>query len=176
MRLRPAHRARRFARSLLPRRVDPAEIEWVAEQLSPAELRIFERMTLHDRRHSIAVAREVVGHLGETADDVGWVVPAALLHDAGKQIAGLGTYGRVIATLSGWMGGAAMGPIWAQRSGMTRRVGLYLQYPTLGADLLAVAGADPRVVAWAREHHLDEVQWTVPLEAGRLLVAADDSA
>lgn len=176
MRLRPAHRMRRFARSLLRRQPEGTDLEWVARALSQSELRVFERMSVHDRRHSIDVAREVVANLDESADDIGWVVPAALLHDAGKQVAGLGTYGRVIATLSGWLGGAGMGPIWAERSGMTRRVGLYLQYPALGADLLAVAGADPRVVAWAREHHLDEDEWSVPVDAGRLLVAADDCA
>jgi hypothetical protein len=59
---------------------------------------------------------------------------------------------------------------------MTRKVGLYLQYPQLGADLLAVAGSDELVVAWAAQHHEPEDRWSVPVEAGRLLVAADDEA
>lgn len=176
MRLRPGHRARRLAGSILPRRPAATDLDWVAEQLSPAELRVFQRMSVRDRCHSIDVARVAASQLHEVADDADWVVPAALLHDVGKQVAGLGTYGRVIATLSGWLGGADMGPVWAERSGMTRRVGLYLQYPALGADLLAVADADPRVVAWAREHHLGEDDWTVPPDAGRVLVAADDQA
>jgi hypothetical protein len=103
-------------------------------------------------------------------------VAAALTHDVGKTVAGLGTYGRVVATLSEAVGGASMARVWAERSGMTRKVGLYLQYPTLGADLLAVAGSDERVVAWAREHHEPEEAWTVPLDAGRLLRDADDDA
>lgn len=148
----------------------------MAEWLTPAESRVFERMSAQDRAHSIRVAKWVSSRLEEISGDSSWVVPAALLHDAGKQVAGLGTYGRVVATLSGWLGGTEMGPVWAQRSGMTRRVGLYLQYPALGADLLAVAGSDPRVVAWAREHHLDEEEWSVPRDAGRVLVAADDAA
>src|SRR5690606_3520378 len=103
-----------------------------------------------------------------------WVMAAALLHDVGKTVPGLGTYGRVMATLSGAAGGADMAPLWAERRGMTRRIGLYLQYPRLGADLLGMAGSDPRVCAWAAEHHEPEERWTVPAEAGRLLVAADD--
>ena len=39
---------------------------------------------------------------------------------------------------------------------------------------LAMAGSDERVVAWAAEHHEPEERWTVPVDAGRLLVAADD--
>ena len=94
----------------------------------------------------------------------------------GKSVAGLGTYGRVMATLSEAVGGRSMARVWADRRGMTRRIGLYLQYPTLGAELLAVAGSDDRVVAWAAEHHEPEERWTVPVEAGRLLSAADDDA
>jgi len=176
MRLRPGHRIRRFVGSILPHRPDESDLDWVAQQLSPTELRVFERMSVRDRSHSIRVARLAASEVDRLDGDTAWMVPAALLHDAGKQVAGLGTYGRVVATLSGWLGGAGMGPVWAQRRGMTRRVGLYLQYPTLGADLLAVAGSDPRVVAWAREHHLDEDRWSVPLDAGRVLVAADDRA
>lgn len=172
--LRPLHRARRLVGSVLPRRTDPVDLEWAVAQLSDAERRVFERMSPPDRRHSIAVARRVEQGLEGVAGDRSWLVPAALLHDAGKQVAGLGTYGRVAATLSGWLGGHEMGPLWAQRSGMTRRIGLYLQYPQLGADLLAVGGSDDRVVAWAREHHLAPEDWTVPADAGRLLAAADD--
>lgn len=176
MRLRPLHRARRFTASVVPRRPQPDDLEWVAGHLSATELRVFERMPVHDRVHSIAVARLAEAGLDALSGDTSWVVPAALLHDAGKQVARLGTYGRVAATLSGWIGGAEMGPIWAERSGMTRRIGLYLQYPELGADLLALAESDERVVAWAREHHRPAEDWTVPADAGRLLAAADDAA
>ena len=69
-----------------------------------------------------------------------------------------------------------MAGAWSQRRGMTRRVGLYLQYPELGSELLAVAGSDPRVVAWAAQHHEPESSWTVPIDLGRLLAAADDEA
>ena len=99
---------------------------------------------------------------------------AALLHDVGKSVAGLGTYGRVVATLSEAAGGASMATAWTESSGFTRKVGLYLQYPDLGADLLRLAGSDERVVAWAAEHHLPEAGWTVPLAEGRVLSLADD--
>ena len=67
-----------------------------------------------------------------------------------------------------------MAASWADTRGFTRRVGLYLQYPELGADVLRMAGSDERVVAWAAEHHHPEEDWTVPVEAGRLLQLADD--
>ena len=179
MKLRPVHRARRFARTLVARRPGADDLEWANARLSHAEQRLFARMSTADRAHSIQVARAVVANLDRVGlrpgdEDARWILAAALTHDVGKTVAGLGTYGRVMATLSAAAGGSDMGPHWAEKRGMTRRIGLYLQYPELGADLLAMAGSDDRVVAWAAEHHEPEESWTVPVDAGRLLVAADD--
>ena len=181
MSLQPVHRARRFARSLVARAPGPDDTAWAHSWLSVEEQRLFARMPPVDRAHSIGVARAVLRRLepaGSDAQDPSrrWMMAAALTHDVGKSVAGLGTYGRVVATLSEAVGGASMANVWAQRRGMTRKVGLYLQYPQLGADLLAVVGSDERVVAWAAQHHEPEDRWTVPVEAGRLLVAADDEA
>ena len=179
MSLRPAHRARRLVSTLRAKPPSTEDLEWVATWLTPLELRLFERMPVVDRSHSVGVARGVAAHLGRVGlgiDDpeARWILAAALTHDVGKSVAGLGTYGRVMATLSEAVGGRSMARVWADRRGMTRRIGLYLQYPALGADLLAVAGADARVVAWAAEHHEPEETWSVPVDAGRLLSAADD--
>jgi hypothetical protein len=179
--LHPLHRARRFGRSLVAHAPSEGDTAWAHGWLGEHERRLFDRMAAVDRSHSIGVARAVLAHLdrvGLDADDpdARWIAAAALLHDVGKTVAGLGTYGRVIATLSEAVGGASMANVWAERRGMTRKVGLYLQYPQLGADLLAVAGSDERVVAWAAQHHEPEDAWTVPVEVGRLLVAADDEA
>ena len=179
MSLHPVHRAGRFARSLLGG-APPAEDEaWARTFLTDGEAKVFRRMSNNDRRHSIGVARAVAAHLdrlGLTEDDPGarWVMVAALTHDVGKSVAGLGTYGRVVATLSGWVGGHDMAASWADTRGFTRKVGLYLQYGELGADLLQLEGSDARVVAWAAEHHLPEEDWSVPAAAGRLLADADD--
>ncbi|MFW5634444.1 MAG: ubiquinol-cytochrome c reductase iron-sulfur subunit N-terminal domain-containing protein [Erythrobacter sp.] len=94
--------------------------------------------------------------------------------DVGKIEAGLGTFGRVVATLSAAVAGREMAGPWSQRRGFTRRVGLYLRHPELGADLLELAGSDPLTVAWAREHHLPEDRWSVPTGVGRALRDADD--
>ena len=175
MKLQPAHRARRFLASLWPSAVDPRDLEWSANWLTERERVLFGRMRGADRAHSMAVARSLEAHyLGLGEEPPGWVMAAALLHDVGKTVPDLGTYGRVVATLSGWVGGADMAEQWADTTGFTRKVGLYLKYPELGADLLAVAGSDERVVAWAREHHLPAQDWSVPAAEGELLAAADD--
>ena len=63
---------------------------------------------------------------------------------------------------------------WTLTTGFTRRVGLYLLHPELGADLLSVAGSDPLTVAWAREHHLPPAEWTIDREVAEALNEADD--
>lgn len=165
------HLVRRFFGSLRPGGPSADDAAWVEEHLSPAELKLWGRMSNADRRHAVGVARRVVAAVGDGVTDP--VLAAALLHDVGKTAARLGTYGRVVATLSGKVAGHDMAMAWTETRGFTRRVGLYLEHPRLGADMLALAQSDPLVIAWTREHHLPEDAWTVPVEVGRVLHAAD---
>lgn len=73
------YRLRQFGSALLAR-VVPAERAQVAALLSPAELRLFERMPRYDQRHCLDVctALRTAGY----ADPL--LLRAALLHDCGK--------------------------------------------------------------------------------------------
>jgi HD superfamily phosphodiesterase len=132
----------------------------VAELLNEGEQELWARMSGPDRRHAVGVARRVGGN--EPA-----VTLAALLHDVGKVDSDLSTLARVPATLAGLV----------DRDRATRgagRISRYLRHDAIGADLLAAAGSDPLVVAWAREHHLPPDRWTVDPATGHALKAADD--
>lgn len=166
------HLASRFARSLWPGGPPAREAAWAESQLLPTEVALWRRMSNPDRRHAVVVARRVERALGQEATRP--VLAAALLHDVGKIESGLRTYGRVIATLSGRVGGYETADRWRKGRGFTRRVGLYLLHADLGADRLEMAGSDPLTVAWAREHHLPEGMRTVPAEVAAVLSAADD--
>src|SRR5206468_9579516 len=95
--------------------------------LSAEERALWQRMPLADRRHAVDVARAVPEQ----------AVPAALLHDVGKIVSGLGTFARVGATLVGLV-----------RRDVGGRVGEYLRHDVLGAELLRAAGSSPLTVAW----------------------------
>jgi hypothetical protein len=144
----------------------------VAARLLPAELALWRRMSGPDRRHAVAVAERVERALGHEATRP--VLAAALLHDVGKIESGLGTYGRVVATLSAKVAGAEMAPTWQKQRGYARKVGLYLQHDQIGGDLLELAGSDPITVAWTREHHRPESEWTLVPHIAEALKAADD--
>jgi hypothetical protein len=165
------HLAKRFFGSLWPAGPSRQDEEWVQTILSDGELRLWQRMSKVDRRHAVGVARDVERELGDEA--TGPVLAAALLHDVGKVSSGLGTYGRVVATLAGAAAGRSMAEAWTEGKGFTRRVGLYVRHGAIGADMLAMAGSDPLTVTWAKEHHLPEEEWTLPPAIARALKAAD---
>jgi hypothetical protein len=124
-----AHLVTRFVTSLSPIRPDHDDVAWAGGFLSVRERALWEQMSAPDRRHSIVVARRFVARRpGATRAEVA----GALLHDVGKLEAGLGTFGRVAATV--------VGP-------RTVRFRRYHDHEALGAALAAAAGADPVTVA-----------------------------
>lgn len=167
-----SHLVRRFAGSLRPGGPSRADDVWLRGHLLPGEVELWDRMSNPDRRHAAGVARRVARSLG--ADATRPVLAAALLHDTGKSVAGLRTYGRVVATLSAAVAGRSTATAWTEGRGFTRKVGLYLSHPRLGGDLLALAGSDALTVAWAREHHRPPDEWTLPRPIADALKAADD--
>ncbi len=166
------HLARRFFGSLRPGGPSQADREWVESVLSAAEHALWCRQSGPDRRHSADAARRVERRLG--ADATAPVLAAALLHDIGKLDADLGTWGRVIATLSAKVAGHDTSRLWIRSTGFTRRVGLYLHHPEIGADMLELAGSDPLVVAWAAQHHRPPDEWTVDRAIAEVLYEVDD--
>lgn len=166
------HLTRRFVGSLRPGGPRESDRAWVESVLSEAEYALWRRQYGPDRRHTAAVAREVERRLGHEAAPP--VLAAALLHDIGKIDADLGTWGRVVATVSAKVAGHETASLWTKSTGFTRKVGLYLQHPRIGADMLEMAGSDPLTVAWAAEHHLPVDEWTVDPAIAAVLHEVDD--
>jgi len=116
------------------------------DNLLPGEADLWGQLSVQDQRHSIEVARRFVAGFvdgfvaGSAVPPERAEVAAALLHDIGKVASGLGTFGRVAATLWGALGGAR-----AERG--TGRIGRYLRHEAIGADLLLEVGSEARTVA-----------------------------
>ena len=145
-----------------PRPLAARDDEWVGEVLTPAERHLWDLMSLPDRKHAAGVAREADRLLGGAERPV---LAAALLHDVGKIDAGLGTIGRVVATVAD----ALLG-----RRALPGRLGRYRRHDAIGAELLREAKSDPLTVTWAREHHLPPSRWTLPPDVTAALAEADD--
>ena len=125
---KPHHLAARFFVSLSNAPAEAADIEWVQSQLLPGEWALWRQMSNQEQRHTVTVARRFVGVRPEStrADIAG-----ALLHDVGKIECGLGTWGRVAATVVGRRG---------------RRFTLYHDHERIGSELAEAAGSDPDTV------------------------------
>lgn len=161
----PRHLVWRFAGMLDPRGPAAEDDSWAQTHLGPGEAALWVQMSGPDRRHAVGVARRVASALGP--DVARPVVAAALLHDVGKIEAGLGAVGRAVATVAG-----IVAP--ERAAGSSGAIGRYLTHDRRGAQALAAAGADALTVAWAGEHHLPPVRWTVPGPLAEALKAADD--
>jgi hypothetical protein len=126
---KPHHLAARFFTSLSPAPPAAAEQAWALSQLLSGESALWSAMSNQDRRHTAKVARRFVeARPGATRAEIA----GALLHDVGKLECGLGTWGRVVASV--------VGP----RTDSFRR---YHDHEHIGALLAEQAGSDPATVA-----------------------------
>ena len=124
----PHHLVMRFVTSLSSRPPDVADEVWAESHLLPGEIGLWRRMSNQDRRHSAKVARRFVA---ARADASRAEIAGALLHDVGKIECGLGTWGRVVASV--------VGP-------RTARFRCYYDHEHRGSLLAQRAGSDPVTV------------------------------
>ncbi len=145
-------------------RVAAPERDELATWLAPAQLSLFDRMQLGDRRHGL----DVVAALRKAGSADADLLAAGLLHDCGK-----GPHVRLVHRVA-WSLGQRYGEwIWRASSHMpTFRYGLdrLRTHAERSAELAAAAGCSPRTVELIRlqENPVDE--------AGRLLHAADEAS
>jgi len=145
--MKTTHLMKRALSSLLQTPPSPQDILVVSEVLNLGEFAVWSEMQHRDQRHSIAVLHRFDALApGAVAAERA----AALLHDVGKNISGLGFFFRVIATVVGPRG---------------RRFTDYHDHENLGADLMRSV-SDPRTVALISGAADDDV--------ALLLQAADD--
>lgn len=157
-----AAKVRQF-RSHARARVGPEERAGLAAWLTAAQLDLFDRMHVADRRHGLDVVATLRAE-GVTETDV---LVAGLLHDAGK--GDTGVWPRVANAL-----GQGYGQ-WVWRvagllPGMAPAIDRLRRHAETSAALAAAAGCSPRTVELIR--HQDA---PVDPDAGRLLQLADEA-
>ena len=124
-----AHLTKRFVLSFVPSQVQQIERQWVQSVLSQSEFDVWNNMMVQDRRHSVMVGRRFVKNRQLATQSE---IAGALLHDVGKSVARLGTFGRVIATL--------VGP-------RTNRFRQYHDHEQIGATMLRSIGSDELTIS-----------------------------
>jgi hypothetical protein len=124
----PHHLAARFFGSLSSRPPEPEQEAWAESLLLDGEVELWRQMSNQDRRHSVKVALRFVAAWPQVSRAE---IAGALLHDVGKLKCGLGTWGRVVASVVG---------------GRTERFRQYHDHEHIGSLLAEAAGSDPATV------------------------------
>lgn len=141
-------------------RVTQEEAEWVAHRLTEAEARLFWRMNLPDRQHTIRVARTALRLADEEAQEVDRVllVKAGLLHDVGKVQGDVSTMDKVLTVL-GHKFAPRMMRSWG-REGRGNKIDnlrhacyVYFHHPQRGADFLRRIGEEEALLELVLHHH-----------------------
>lgn len=139
------HLVRRFFQSLSPRYPESSETDSLRSLMTDSEYALWASMAAADQRHSLRVVERFRLQLNDasTAEIVG-----VALHDVGKVRSGLGTFGRVVATV--------IGP-------RTRRFATYHDHERIGLEMLRECGSTREVLAVleanARPEVLDAFRW-----------------
>lgn len=164
------YRVRQFFAALTAGEPTQADRALIARFLSPAQQRLFKRMSRNDQKHALAVARRLMSK--------GWsdveLIQAALLHDVGKAGGGLHLGYRVAIVLLRAFWPAGLDWLASSDHGWRRPFHVHQHHPEIGARLAAEAGSSSRVVELIRQHQspadADESQSDLAA-----LKAADDS-
>lgn len=131
------HLVRRFFSFGRARPLTDSETDAVTGWLPPLLADLFFEQPVADQRHGYDCA----AWLDSRSVDP-WMIQSGLLHDVGKRRAGLGRWGRAVATVTARLG---MIP--------TESLRLYTVHGETGATELAEAGADVRTVTYTAFHH-----------------------
>lgn len=127
------HLVKRFIGHVTASPLSPAEQAEVAAHLESRLRPLFFAQAPSDQRHAYEVA--VRAGLGEPHTE------AALLHDVGKTVSGLGPVARSLATIWSLTGL----PVWG-------RWQAYLDHGPIGARMLFESGADRLAIEFAGSH------------------------
>ncbi|MDZ7844913.1 MAG: HD domain-containing protein [Anaerolineales bacterium] len=128
------------------------DLEDVRQDLSPAEIELFQSMSLADQAHSLRVYRA----LAAEGRDHPALLTAALLHDAGKADRSFNLFDRTaVVLLKKFLPGSYQSRGRSGSKGWERAVFIAREHPRWGAELAQEAGSDPLAVWLIRHHQAD---------------------
>lgn len=133
--------------------------KFIAENLNPAEQKLFWGMNLPDQRHALNVAYTAIKLAQERADvNTRLLIKCALLHDVGKVKGDVSTIDKIFTVIAHKFAGSKA-KAWGRPGkgnkldNLRHAVYIYFYHPERSAAMLEALGECPLIVKIAGEHH-----------------------
>jgi HD-like signal output (HDOD) protein len=163
------YRVHQFIQAFFPQ-IDPAEIKWAMDFLSPEAGLLFLKQSRSEQRHALDVTQCIL----ENRPAVSYfefqnLLTAALLHDCGKSIVFIRLWQRVFIVLMQKM----PQPLWSfletSQTIFASPLKIAARHAFWGECLARKAGLNPEICLLIREHHAPQT------ELGCILARADNA-
>lgn len=134
--------------SYLNAKITNEDLEYIYSKLNNNELRLFNKLSFHEQKHSINVARDVERiclHKKKLSSDL---VKISLLHDIGKISGNLNIIDKSILVILNYL---SKGRI--KKFNSIKKIDLYYNHGKIGANILKKYGYDERFLYLIENHH-----------------------
>ncbi|MCH3965477.1 MAG: HDIG domain-containing protein [Clostridium sp.] len=130
--------------------LDEYDLFFLNHILNDKELKLFNRLSISEQKHSVKVAYSVEKMCIERNINSGLLIKAALLHDIGKIYKRLNIIDKSILVLLDKLTRGKMEKIC--NVSKISKIGIYYHHATLGADLLNKIGCDKYLIYLVKNH------------------------
>jgi len=162
------YRLNQFILAIFPH-IDPSEINWALDHLSPEAAELFLQQSLPEQRHAINVAKSILNANPPISfEDLQNLITAALLHDCGKSIVSIRLWQRVYIVLMQKMPQSLRSRLEKGHSIFAFSLKIDVRHALWGESLAKKAGLNSFVCLLIREHH------TPSTFLGRILEQVDN--
>lgn len=163
------YRVQQFIHAIVPR-VEPSEITWALENLSPEAGSLFLKQSQTEQRHALDVAQSLMKDQNFfTLSDFRNLLVAALLHDCGKSKVNTRLWHRVFIVLMQKMPPSYWSRLERSHTVFATPLLTASQHAIWGSNLAQRAGLNSAICLLIREHHSPKT------ELGRMLQSADNA-
>lgn len=162
------YRVLQFTHAFFPY-INPEDIKWALNHLSPEASILFLQQSLPDQRHAIHVTQSIVKAKHPLSNDNFInLVTAALLHDCGKSVITIRLWHRVFIVLIQKIPQSVRVCLESGQSILSIPLKVDTRHAIWGGYLAEQAGLDPEICRLIRDHHNPKT------DLGYLLKQADN--
>lgn len=144
-------------------KVDKRDLEFLYNNLNEGELKLFNKLSVQEQKHSIKVAYDVEKVCKDNNLDSKLLLKAGLLHDIGKAYKKLNLIDKSIIVLAD---NITKGSI--KRFSNIKKINVYYNHGKIARDILKNYHYDPKLLYLIENHHNHNVVGDIELDILRM--------